>query len=48
MYVLNTLEEGSIRSMDLAIGVYDVLITMQATQTLFKSLINFILLVDGI
>jgi len=35
----NELEEGASQSMDLDMGIQDVLATMQATPRLFKSLI---------
>ncbi len=37
---VNELEEGVRQSMDLGMGIQDVLVTMQATPRLFKSLIS--------
>jgi hypothetical protein len=39
---LREMEEDNGQSMDLAISVYNVLVTLQATPTLFKNFINFI------
>jgi hypothetical protein len=43
MFNANELEEGVSESMDLVVGVRDVLTTMQATPELFKTLTNFTL-----
>jgi hypothetical protein len=37
---VNELEEGASQSVDLGMGVQDMLATMQATPRLFKSLIS--------
>jgi hypothetical protein len=43
MFNANELEEGVIHSVDSCVVVWDVLVTMQATTRLFKTLTNFIL-----
>jgi hypothetical protein len=43
MFNANELKEGASQLVDLDVGVQDVLVTMHATPSLFKTLTNFIL-----